>query len=284
MGKYGSFSDFALIGKLTEFLSCISTQRTSIGAIDGDYLNTGIDWSTYGNGITLQPLSKCSDYSPQLFSDRAVEAMKTCENEQTKEMFDKVNSLELLLMPLSFSTTLRLKTQSSVNIMGIRAECKPGTKTAPINLIYPGGQTHCRVPLSEYMKKWRFNGVGNMLDMCKELEFSDGNYLKTLVFHCKDEVLIIDNACIYHGFESDASNLARIGASDKLDRMLANFHIPGTFVKYFTQSNTDNILQHLRFIMPYLCGDEKHIKLTANGKVIEEKPDDEANTEEKKGD
>lgn len=266
--EYGNFTDHVLVTKIKEFLQWVDTIETSVGEVCGDHVYTGVDLTHYGTGKTLRVAEQCKDYAPQLFSDRAVEAMRSCEDKDLQERFERVNTLKELLSPVTLEGKIKLRSSSEGSAIGrIRAECRPGCKVAPMIIYHSTGQVHVARPLTDYMKEWGLAGVGSILQFCPELEFSEGNYIKTLVFHAGGDLLVIDGMTAYTGREEDPTKLVRLGMSEKLDRMVANNHIPESMTKYFSEANTENIVKHLRWIMPLGCGEHNDIYLDKKGKV-----------------
>lgn len=278
--RYGDFTAEVLASKLETFIRGLTLFPTHIGEVSRDVVYTGLDLcqgETEENaGRLLRYLGDVTVIGGNVFSETARKSVAQTGNKELMSLVQDIENFKLLPFPVTLDNRIiNSNKKEGCEIKRIQAEYKPSIKRVPLQYKYNNGRFIINLPLIRYMKRFRLQGIGSMLQPCLELEFCTGNYMKTAILHSKDKVLIIDCDSIYTGEDKEGAALKNLGPTHMLDKIVTNGYIPTEFNRYFTDVTVGNILNHQRWIVPYLCGDEKHIMLNAKGKPIYEETEEE---------
>lgn len=267
------FSNERLSDVMITFLNNIFVIETKIGLKDKTgYIYTGIEdvGGPYGVGSILKRDDGSFDIKINtIFSKEAQIAMDSLRKDSSFndiiDKYDKIQQHRLLLYPINLSKKVETwKCEKRLPIIKVKAIYDDNTCHCPLQYYVqerPGSESFL-LDLTTYIKDWGLDGLvvssesGYKDDIVK---FSSANYMKTVVIKGKKNMLVIDSVGVYYGKDDDSLEL--LGDFTEIFNILTYQNISKDILKYLTDMRIRLIGQHIRWIVPYKCGEENIIKL-----------------------
>lgn len=260
--------------------------KTKIGELDGrGLIYTGLEDTNINihgkvsRGAILRRVTDIEGIkSGDLITKEAMKALSTLrgtDKEYLYDLADKINNHRLVIYPINFTKNGK----DMVNIISnynsgvttpatmvlIRIKCKYNEKTRRCPLEYsigtPNGNVWNTLRLQDYCTLFSLDKVA----YSSSIEFSDANYVKTLVITNKKgtEKVIFDCTGIYcekkgnlQHYKLTDSMLNFENLCTSITNALYDFGISEKLRNYASKEKLlDSIIAHKRYIIPYGCGD-----------------------------
>lgn len=267
------FSDERLSDVMMTYLNNIIVMKTKIGVRDNKgYIYTGIEdvGGPYGVGSILRKDDGSLNVKINtIFNERAQKAMDTLRGDDSYtdvlRIFDDIQSHHLLIYPINLNKKVETWLYDK-RLPIIKSKAVYDNNTGRCPLYYyvqekPNSESIV-LPLKSYIRSWGLDGMVVTSEPGYKdeiVEFSDANYMNTIVIKSKKNVLVVDSIGVYYGTNDDDIQL--IGETSELINILYFNGISKEIRNYLTPMRLKLISQHRRWIVPYKCGDENVIKL-----------------------